>query len=83
MVEEQVTAIQAVGKHVVNEIWEWLVTENWECRLVTTVEKKPNGNVSIAINEKLLRVLKGIPGNITEAVVLGRSKGCTIKMELC
>jgi len=26
--------------------------ENWECRLLTTLEKKEDGNVSIAIDEE-------------------------------
>jgi hypothetical protein len=59
------------------------MVSNRELGLVTSMGKKPNGNVSISINDKLLRVLKGIPGNITDAAVSGRSKECAIEMELC
>jgi hypothetical protein len=47
-----VIAVSAAGEHVVSEISEWWVTENWECRLVTTLEKKEGGNVSIARDEE-------------------------------
>ena len=50
MVEEQITAISAAGKHVVNEISELRVTENWECRLMTALEKKQDGHVGIAMD---------------------------------